>query len=380
MNQVTLGDYKPTETWKVASEIMDALKTRISYSSRSARFENDFAAIHGCPYGIISNSGTSALLVAIQALKELRGWKDNEYIAIPALTFVATANAILHAGMIPFPVDIDPETLQLDMENMSIMPYNTRAILPVHLFGNMPDMDALMAFAGENGLAVIEDCCEAFGASHNGKMAGSFGDVGCFSTYVAHHIVTGVGGMCTTRSEELANLMRSLVNHGISDDGLPIGERYDTGHLGRKFEFVRIGHSFRVTEIEAILGLDQISNWDWRIERRRSHAALLATTLMATSKLGVMKIRPGVRCSYMVFPVIANEMTNLEAIAILNKHNIEGRMAMPLTNQPCYPWMFEEIYPQSAWVNRHGFYVGCHEHLTVEQVEHAAKIICQEIR
>jgi perosamine synthetase len=175
--------------------VMEALSNnRLSYGPMMQRFETELARMHGCRFGIMSNSGTSALLLALQALKELHGWADGDEVIVPAVTFVATANIVLHNRMVPVLVDVDRLYYELRPEliEQAITP-RTRAIIPVHLFGQPADMEPIVAIARRHSLKIIEDSAETMFASCNGKRVGSLGDIGCFSTYVAHLIVTGVG-------------------------------------------------------------------------------------------------------------------------------------------------------------------------------------------
>src|SRR3712207_6174410 len=179
------------------------------------RFEQEFAELHGCRFGVMSNSGTSSLQVALQALKERHGWEDGDEVIVPAVTFVATSNIVLHNRMTPVFVDVLPDTYNIDPARIEArITERTRAIVPVHLFGLPADMDPILELARAHDLKVIEDSCEAMFATYRGRPVGSFGDVACFSTYVAHFLVTGVGGLGTTNDGELAVAMRSLINHG----------------------------------------------------------------------------------------------------------------------------------------------------------------------
>ena len=171
--------------------------------------------MHGCRFGVLSNSGTSALHVAVAALKEIHGWADGDEVIVPAVTFVATINVVIHNNLTPVLVDVDPHYYELDPDGVeNAVTARTRAMIPVHLFGQPCDMDPLMDIARRHDLRVIEDSCETMVAKYKGRTVGSFGDIACFSTYVAHLLTTGVGGLNTTNSPEYAVSLRSLINHG----------------------------------------------------------------------------------------------------------------------------------------------------------------------
>lgn len=355
--------------------ILEALdNNRLSYGPMTQRLEADFAALHGCRFGIMSNSGTSALQIALQTMKELHLWDDGDEVIIPAVTFVATANVVLHNRMRPVLVDVDPKYYELDpsLLEAKITP-RTRAIIPVHLFGHPADMDPIREIAARHDLKIIEDSCETMFASYNGRRVGSLGDIGCFSTYVAHLLVTGVGGLNTTDNPDYAVRMRSLMNHGrdsiyisIDDDKNKTGEELRI-IIAKRFEFTSVGHSFRSTEMEAALGLAQLEDWETMIATRRANArALIRGLAPLTAHLQLPEIRPGSEHSFMMFPVVLLDQPKAELVNFLERNGVETRDMLPLTNQPVYHRLLgwrEDDYPVAKWINQNGFYVGCHQDL-----------------
>jgi dTDP-4-amino-4,6-dideoxygalactose transaminase len=174
---------------------------RLTYGLMSKEFENKFAASHNCKYGLFMNSGTSALQVALASLKDRHGWSDGDEVIVPAVTFVATANIVLHNNMVPIFVDVEKETYNIDPSKIEEkITTKTRAIIPVHLLGLPADMDPIIEIAKTYRLSIVEDSCETMFATYKGRKVGSMGDIGCFSTYVAHFIVTGVGGFSITNN------------------------------------------------------------------------------------------------------------------------------------------------------------------------------------
>ncbi len=375
-NKVSLGYFQQTEAIK--RKVMYTLQSgRLSYGPQSREFESALQKTIGVKRVILCNSGTSALVVAFQALKELHGWPDGAEVICPALTFVASVNALLHCRLTPVLADVDDRTYCLDPEQAERMVTGrTVALLPVHLFGHPVDMIAMLLIAEKYGLKIVEDCCEAFGAQFNGKQVGTLGDVGCFSTYVGHHIVTGVGGFCTTNDESISSHVRSLVNHGIDIGELPTGEHYETTHLGRVFRFTSVGHSFRITELEAAIGYEQLQEWPDKLMSRRRNAQILTEELEDTPGIRVPKepwLDRGTIHSYMVYPIVTSAIPCVEVISALNKAKIESRFMMPLTNQPCYAHQFyEDRFPVAKHINYHGFYVGCHEGLARSEMLYVA--------
>ena len=361
------------------SEILSILSSgRISYGPKSQWFERAFADSHHCDHGIISNSGTSALLVALEACRDIGAWEPESEVIVPALTFVASVNAITQAGLKPVLVDVNPYTYVIDETKIEkAITDKTVAIMPVHLFGRPCNMDIIGRIATHYNLGIIEDCCEAFGAKYKQTPVGSFGSVGCFSTYVGHHIVTGVGGMCLTNDPLLAKIMRSYVNHGLSVSQLPTGLEYDPSMLGRIFQFDRIGHSFRTTELEAAIGIHQLTDWPKKIAMRRENATVYNRYLSGIRDISIPnQLDPVYFHSFMVYPILIKNGAVKASVLMehLRENGIECRSMMPLTNQPCYDFD-EDQWPYAKYINEYGFYIGCHEYLSKDHIEYAAKII-----
>lgn len=383
MNRITLGSFVADSTI-IASVIRVLESGRLSYGEESAEYERRFAAMHGCSYGVVSNSGTSSLHVAIQALKEIRGWQDGDEVIVPSLTFVATVNVILHNNLKPVFVDVNLDSYCIHAGLVAdAITTRTVAIMPVHLFGHPANMPEIMSIADGYGLAVIEDACEAMLAKVEGISVGSWGDVGCFSTYAAHHMVTGVGGMAVTNDENLAMHMRSLVNHGISLDGLPNGQRYDPSFLSRKFRFDRVGHSFRMTELEAAIGLAQLDKVENYVMKRRRNALDITESLAGMGlPIFLPKVREGCYHTWMVYPILLDRGIDRGVVMrSLNQFGVETREMMPLINQPCYRdlGIVEEKYPNAVYVNDYGLYVGVHQELIKYGIRYLVNSISDSI-
>jgi perosamine synthetase len=388
MLSVPIGTFTASErARRYVGEVLDA--NRLSYGPFCRRFEREFAAIHEARFGVLSNSGTSSLQVALQALKELHGWKDGDEVIVPALTFVATVNVVLHNRLRPVLVDVERDYYGLDPERLeaAITP-RTRALIPVHLFGMPCDMSSIMAIARSYGLKVIEDSCETMFARHAGRMSGSFGDVGCFSMYVAHLLVTGVGGIAITSDPELATLQRSIVNHGRDGIYLSIDDDDDPTRrelvLERRFAFERIGHSFRITELEAALGCAALDDgWQEMVAKRRENARYLSEALAPLAqRLQLPSLRPKTEHSFMMYPLVLREEPKHGLVARLEAQGIETRDMLPILPQPCYRGILDvrrERYPNAAWIDESGFYVGCHQDLSPSQLEHLAETLLREL-
>lgn len=243
----------PDLTGKEMEYLIEAfLSTWISSSGNYlGEFERMFADFCECQHGIAVSNGTVALHLGLMAL----GVGKGDEVIVPDLTFAATINAVLHAQAAPVIVDIEKDSWCIDPREIekAITP-NTRAIIPVHLYGQPCDMSAIMAIAKKNHLFVLEDCAEAHGASFDGKKVGSFGDIGCFSFFGNKIITTGEGGMCVTNSQELDEKMRVLRDHGMSKT--------------KKYWHEVIGYNYRMTNLQAAIGVAQLERIDKIIEAR----------------------------------------------------------------------------------------------------------------
>jgi dTDP-4-amino-4,6-dideoxygalactose transaminase len=357
---------------RYVKQVLDA--NRLSYGPFHRRFEAKFAAAHDSRHSIFCNSGTSALHIAVQALKEKHGWADGDEVLVPAVTFIATSNVALHNRLTPVFVDVDPLTYNVDpaLIEAKITP-RTRAILPVHLLGLPADMDPILSIAKKNNLSVIEDSAETMFARYKGRKVGSFGDIGCFSTYVAHYIVTGVGGLATTSDPDLYVRLRSLMNHGrdsiylsIDDDDSSRGAKLHE-IVAKRFQFVSVGHSFRATELEAALGLAQLEEKNGIVKARTAMAKRLSAGLKEfEDRLQLPTCPPDRDHTFMLYGLVLRGEEKTELVNFLEDRGVETRDMMPLLNQPIYKKLFGDLepqYPVARAINRSGFYIGCHQYL-----------------
>ncbi|MDR1806182.1 MAG: DegT/DnrJ/EryC1/StrS aminotransferase family protein [Clostridium sp.] len=391
MKKIGVGWASVTELEKrYVNEALDS--SRLSPSKYVLRFEREFAQRHGKRYGIMCNSGTSALHIALETLKEMEGWKNDSEVIVPALTFISSANSVLHAGLTPVFADVDEKTYNLDPTQLErhLSP-RTRAIMPVHCFGLPCEMDAIADFAARNGLKIIEDCSDAHFAEYKGRMVGSWGDLSAFSTYVAHTIMTGVGGVTITDNERYAEILRSLIAHGrsctcevcVAADSDAVCKKRMEGEttLDRRFCFDRLGYSYRVGELEGALGLAQLERADEIMEIRRNNARCLNELLSPYQAYLQLPIYgEDYNHTFMMYPILimGNSFTRKEICDFLENRNIETRPMFPLLNQPIYRKLYgnlEDSYPVAKNVSRKGFYIGCHHGLGVNELEYIAEVM-----
>jgi perosamine synthetase len=247
---------------------------QLAQGPQVAAFEEEFAAFCGVRHAIATSSGTTALHLALLAQRIGPG---DEVITSP-FTFISSANAILFAGARPVFADIEPDTFNLDPSQVeALVTPRTRAIMPVHLFGHPCDMGALLEIAAARGLVIVEDACQAHGATVNGRRVGSFG-TGCFSFYPTKNMTTAEGGMITADDDEVAERARLLRNHGMR-------QRY-------YHDF--IGYNFRMTDLQAALGRVQLQKLPRRTEQRVANAAYLTERLAGLDGVTPPVVRDGV--------------------------------------------------------------------------------------
>jgi dTDP-4-amino-4,6-dideoxygalactose transaminase len=245
---------KPYIGHEEKAAVLAVLESRfLVQGPQTQALEERFAALCNTRHAIATSNGTTALHLALLA----NGIQPGDEIITTPFTFIATINSILAAGAKPVLVDIDAETfnLNVDLVEAAITP-KTRAIMPVHLYGHMCDMDALCAIAHKYNLRIIEDACQAVGATHKGRQAGSFG-TGVFSLYATKNVMSAEGGMITTDDDEIAERCRLLRNHGQRE----------------RYQYELLGYNYRLSDLHAAIGLCQMDRLEGFTAKRRANAA-----------------------------------------------------------------------------------------------------------
>lgn len=285
------------------------------------RFEELMATYVGAAHGVAVSSGTAALQLAVAA----SGIRPGDEVLISAATNIATAVAVVHAGAVPVPVDSEPETWNLDLDHAeSLISERTTAILPVHLFGHPVDMEAVRVLADRHGLIVIDDAAEAHGAEVRGRRVGSFGGMTCWSFYANKIVTTGEGGMVTTDDPALAERLRSLRN-------LAYGRRERLVHEA-------IGFNFRMTGMQAALGVAQMERIDAVVEAKRDLARRYAAALAGVGGIQLPVERPWAKHVYWMYAVALDDDVPLPRTAFaagLRERGVDTRTFFcPMNLQP----------------------------------------------
>jgi dTDP-4-amino-4,6-dideoxygalactose transaminase len=369
-----------TITEKTKRLIEECLSSgRISNGKRVEEFEKEFADLIGVKEAVAVSSGTDAGVLALAILHDL-GAKRGDEIVVPALSFVATGNAVLHAGFKPVFVDINPNTLNIDTDKIEqAISDRTRGIFPVHLMGKPADMASILEIARRHDLLVVEDAAEAHGAQYHGKNIGSLGDLAAFSLYVAHIVTTGEGGIVVTENEYYADILRSLRAHGRACKCKKCISNITSGYCDKRFSnkevgdirfyFERIGYSSKMNELEAAIGLGAIDLFSDILNKRRENLLYLieqfkafSEVLLTFEELSHEKIGPH------AFPFVVREdapFSRDDLMLFLEHNGIDARTLFSSIPTQCRGY---EIFgyktgdfPNAEYVGKNGIHVGVHQ-------------------
>ena len=327
--------------WKYVKDCLDTQWVS-SVGSYVNKFEQMVAEFAGCKFGVAASNGTSALHISL----ELLGVKRNDYVIVPNVTFVASLNSIKYTKADPILMDIDPETWQMDLNlleeflekdtyikgNYLFLKKNNRripAIMPVHVLGNMCDMDKLTGIAQKYKLQVVEDATEALGSYYKNKHAGSFGILGCFSFNGNKIITTGGGGVIVTNDEDLAKRAKHLTTQAKCDP----------------FEYIhdQIGYNYRLVNVLAAMGVAQMEQLPDFIKRKHEIDAFYKNTLSGTGDISFQKVVPEVNPNYWLFTFKTKKQKEL--LKILNEKNMQSRPFWVPMNQL-------KMFKKSLYINR----------------------------
>ena len=262
--------------------------------------EEKFSKFIGTKFGVSTSNGTTALHLALEAL----GIKAGDEVILPTLTFIACANMVKFAGAKPVFVDSHPDYWCIDPKKIEEkLTDKTKAIMPVHLYGHPCDMDPIERIAKKHNLFIIEDCAEAHGAEYRGRKVGSMGTISCFSFYGNKIITTGEGGICLTDDEVLAEKMRIIRDHGMS--------------LQKRYWHEVIGFNYRMTNLQAAIGVAQLGKIDYFINKKRETARMYNQLLNNNSKIVLPPEMPWAKNVYWMYSILMRDASRKIAILFL---------------------------------------------------------------
>lgn len=346
---------------------------------RVRKFEEEFANYMGSEFGVMVNSGSSANLLAIGALKEHFRIKDGSEVILPPICWSTTVFPIVQHNLVPHFVDVNMEDFNINVDSIEeAINENTKIIMVVHTLGFPADMKKIMKISRKNNLLVVEDTCESYGAKIGNKYVGTFGDIATCSFYASHHLTTIEGGMILTNNKDLYETAKSMRAHGwIRDLDSKIKESYIKKYpkIDSRFMFITQGYNMRPTEISGAIGLEQLKKLDNSIEERRKLANFWNSELEKFGDIFYLhKEKPDTRATWLGFPITLNKnFSNItkNLINYLETNGIETRpiisgnfLDQPVMERINYK---KSLLPNSEIISDTSFYIGCYEHVTKER-------------
>jgi CDP-6-deoxy-D-xylo-4-hexulose-3-dehydrase len=349
---------------------------RLTNGPRVKEFEKVWSDWLGVKHTVMVNSGASANYISIAMVKELVGKGE---VIVPPIGWVSDLSSVVQLGMTPVIVDVDMSNLAITAKNIEdAITWKTKAIVLVHCLGFNGLTDEIVKIAKKNNILLIEDCCESHGAKFNDKKVGSIGDISLFSFYFGHHITTVEGGVICVNDDKLYDLAKLFRSHGMTREASPeLQAEYqkDYPHLNPLFTFAVAGFNMRSTEINAVLGIEQMKRLDSNIEARTNNLHVWLDTLDNTKFVTGFDTRGS---SNFALPLVlqAEYKDKLKAVCdILEQETVEYRLGtagggnqalQPYLNG--FPHRIEGKLPVANYIHSNALYVGNHPDLTKEQI------------
>ncbi|NQU79293.1 DegT/DnrJ/EryC1/StrS family aminotransferase [Candidatus Woesearchaeota archaeon] len=307
---------KPVVEKEEMDAVMEVLKSgQLAQGKNVKLLEEQFAEFCGVKHAIAVSSGTAAIHASLAVL----GIGSGDEVITTPFTFVATANPVIMQGAKVVFADIKEDTFNIDSEEIrKKVTDKTKAIIPVDLYGQPYDYDAVKKIADEHGLKIVEDACQAVGAKIDGRKAGTFGDLATFSFYATKNLITGEGGIITTDSAELAELCRRFRHHGQSEQ--------------TRYEYYELGYNYRMTDMQAAIGVCQLKRIEGFNQRRREVANMLTKGLNGVKGLRVPFVKQGVTHVFHQYTIIVDEdfpMSRDELKAALHERGVGSGVYYP---------------------------------------------------
>lgn len=327
------------------------------------KFEAKFAKYCGAKHGVSTSNGTVALHLALTALEI----GPHDEVIVPTFTFIATANAVKYTGAKPVFVDSHPDYWCIDPEKIdTAITSRTKAIIPVHIYGHPCDMDAIKDIAKRHNLYIIEDAAEAHGAEYKGKKVGSFGDISCFSFYGNKIITTGEGGICLTNKKKLAERMKILRDHGMNPN--------------KKYWHNIIGFNYRMTNMQAAVGLAQVEKINKFIDGKRKIAKWYGKSLQRLSETGLIKLHPEMlwaKCVYWMYSILVENIFGVNRDTLIDKlmeNEIEASpLFYPIHIMP--PYKSNDKFPIAEQLSEKGISLPSSTNLDQGKIKYISKVL-----
>ncbi len=393
--------------FKVDAEIVEAVERvlasgRVSEGQETRTFESSFANYIGMKHAVAVNSGTSALVAGLSVIKSLTRAKKATIpkVITSPLTYIATANSVVLSGMEPVFVDVNPDTYDINVDGVldtlnKDREGETTTLLPVHLMGYVCDMNRLKAIAEKHDLWLFEDSSQAHGSVYKGKRAGSMSDASSFSFYIAHNIQAGELGALLTNDHEIARLARKMKANGRVCDCLicsrPQGKcpkfRKGNGDWDPRFMHDMVGYNFKTMEFPTAIAGAQISKADEIAHKRRMNVKILNDLLNCHADLIKLPIYSD-NVSYLGYPLVIRDPKRLNRERLqrcLESNGVETRPlfgCIPI-HQPAFAHLrrlYRGMLPNAEHLGAHGFYIGCHQYLTEDDLHFVGKAFDKSLK
>jgi perosamine synthetase len=322
-------------------------------------FEKECGQYIGCPYAVATQSGTAALHVALHEL----GIGPGDEVIVPVLTFIASVNPAIYVGAKPVFVDVNKETWTIDPQQIiKKITKKTRAIIPVHLYGNACTMDEIMAIAKKHKLYVVEDATESLGSFYKGRHTGTFGELGCFSFNGNKTITVGGGGMVVGKNQKRLKHIKFLVNQARDES--------------QGYYHSEVGFNFRMTNLEAAVGLAQMERLPELLAKKKKFHAIYRNELKDMKGIIFPKSPSGADNTWWLTSVLFPKTNVTELQSQLKEHGIPTRrIFMPLVEFPPFKSTKKEKYPNAFYIHKHGLSLPSSTLNTEEDIHYICDVI-----
>lgn len=380
------------DTWneKELNAIQEVIDSRMfSMGKKVKEFEMAFAEKFGTKYAVMSNSGSSANLLAIAALVYSKRLSAGDEVIVPAVSWSTTYYPLYQMGLKLVFVDIDKETLNIDIAQLKkAVNDKTKMIFAVNLLGNPNHFDEIITLCNERGIILVEDNCESMGAEYKGKKLGTIGLIGTFSTFYSHHLCTMEGGITVTDDEELYHYMLAIRAHGwtrnLPDDSKIYKKNKNAFY--ESFNFIVPGYNLRPIEMEAAIGIEQLKKLDTIIKQRRKNAEYFVSKMKDIKGINIQKEVE--RSSWFGFAILLdNEYSNKrdEIVERLMERGIEVRpiVAGNFTKNKVVEYMDYEIKGEltnADYIHDNGFFIGNHSKNNFEEIDYFVEILISTLK
>jgi CDP-6-deoxy-D-xylo-4-hexulose-3-dehydrase len=380
--------HEPTYTHEEINAAVDVLlSTKVTMGENVRKFEDNFCQSTKTTYSVTCNSGSSANLLAIASLASQNNCKlkPGDEVIVPAVSWSTTIWPLIQYGLIPVIVDVGVETFNIDVEKIkSAITERTKAIMLVHVYGNPCDIESIQSICSESNLILIEDCCEALGATYKNRSVGTFGAIGTFSFYFSHHISTLEGGICITNNEIINDQMIINRAHGWVRD-LKDSSRYTSKYadIDPRFLFVDVGYNLRMTELQGAMGIIQLTKLSKFVEKRKEVTILMEESVDKNSRLKHQQRNLEGESSCFGFAVMTeNKQSKIKFEEFMTKKGIESRPIIcgNIARQPAlkkYAHRVVGTLKNADKIMDCGISIGNHQNLTGDEIQYLQQALLE---